>query len=37
MLMPHQQRPGQNCSGGPKVPKKQNIRVCFVFKLIRGP
>jgi len=26
-----------NNGGGPKLPNNQNIRVCFVFKLVRGP
>jgi len=26
-----------NGAGGPKLPKNQNIRVCFVFKLVKGP
>jgi len=31
-----QQQPSQQWGGGPKLPKNQNIRVYFVFKLVSG-
>ena len=37
MWVPRQQRPSQQWSGGPKLSKNQNIRVYFVFKLVKGP
>jgi len=37
MWVPRQQQPSQQWGGSPKLSKNQNIRVCFVFKLVRGP
>ena len=35
MCVSRQQRPSQQLGGGLKLSKNQNIRVCFVFKLVR--
>jgi len=37
MWVSRQQRLSQQWGGGPKLPRNQNIRVCFVFKLVKGP
>jgi len=37
LRVPRQRWPSQQWTGGPKLPKNQNIGGCFVFKLVRGP
>jgi len=37
LRVPRQRWPSQQLTGGPKLPKNQNIGGCFVFKLVKGP